>query len=116
MKAFFNDASFIAPFVCIAFPCERASALLNMLDRPVKCAKTATLIPQAEGSSLKVGSPSKDDLRIKGQYRELSPVQHVIRFINRLSPHHDRHYMVRHYFICPYSPETCLCSSRTSKG
>ena len=37
--------------------------------------------PAGGGALTKDGEAFKDDLRIKGQYRDLSPVQHIVRFV-----------------------------------
>jgi len=80
MKAFFNAPVLLILLFVLLFP---VNALCNVeyARQTGKNCGDCHVDPAGGGSLTSVGVAFKDELRIKGQYRVLSPVQRVVRFI-----------------------------------
>lgn len=80
MKAIFNAPALLV-LLFVFFSPVNALCTVEYSRQTGKLCNNCHLDPAGGGSLTKEGVAFKDELRIKGQYRVLSPVQRVVRFI-----------------------------------
>ena len=80
MKAFFNKPVLLVLLFVLFFPVN-ALCTVEYARQTGKICGDCHFDPSGGGNLTKDGVAFKDELRIKGQYRVLSPVQRIVRFI-----------------------------------
>ena len=80
VKLFFNPFILFILLIVLAYP-ENGRCTIEYERQTGKSCSDCHIDPIGGGKLTKDGESFKDELRIKGQYRVLSPVQRVVRFI-----------------------------------